>query len=343
MGYSALNIGHTDFAFGDDFITAAQRDYGVPVVSSNLFDNATQNPIAPEKLLYSFGSFTVGIIGIVSHNYQQAIEKFNAAGSLSIEVLDETEALRRNVAALQDQANLIIVLADTGIERARQLAANVQGIHIIVCSGGYDITESPIIKNGVYIVKAGTKGEYIGKLTLRIAENGSVLGAEGSVTTLSEDITESDTVVDIIDSYHKGLKAYADELLVVERKNPDQGWYYTGAFVCAPCHVSQSGNWRTTGHQKAFSTLVDRSQDYNPECIECHITGYGYTGGFDLPTTTPDRGNVQCEMCHGPGGEHAETLAVPYGETSEDTCLACHTEDHSPDFDYEVYYDRIKH
>lgn len=343
MGYDAVNIGHTDFVFGDGFILSAPLDYGVPLMSSNLVDSATRATLAPDHLVVSCGPVTVGIIGVVARRYEPVIAKFNVEGSLQIGVRDENEVLRQKIAELAGRADIIVVLADTGLTAAKQLAEDVPGMHVIVCSGGYDQTDSPLVKNGVYIVKVGSKGEGIGQLTLGLGADGDIRGAAGGIVALTAELPEDAEALSIIDAYHKGLKNYADELIRLEQVEPASGWYYAGASACASCHVPQSGQWRGTGHQKAFATLVARSQQYNPDCIACHITGYGYIGGFDLPDTTPGRGDVQCEMCHGPGGEHAETLAVPYGKTEETTCLVCHTEDHSPDFDFEAYKQKIKH
>ena len=65
--------------------------------------------------------------------------------------------------------------------------------------------------------------------------------------------------------------------------------------------------------QQAFSSLIVKNQDYNPECVICHVTGFGYTGGFKRPDQSQDRANVQCEMCHGAGAEHAAQPAPGYG------------------------------
>jgi len=273
MGYTALNIGHTDFTFGDEFILSAPRDFSVPVLSSNLVDNETGAALAPEHMILTYGSFTVGIIGIVAQKYQQAITKFNEGGIHAIGVHDETEKLRQKVAELEGETDVIIALSDTGLEKGVQLAEDVPGIHVIICSGGYDKTRSPIVKNGVYIVEAGSSGECIGKLTLRLDENGRILSGEGSIITLAENVPEGSAVAAIIDSYRKGLKEYADELIVVEQKDPEQGWYYIGAVACAQCHVAQSGQWRGTGHSKAFTALTERSQDLLMATEKC--TNFG--------------------------------------------------------------------
>ena len=51
--------------------------------------------------------------------------------------------------------------------------------------------------------------------------------------------------------------------------------------------------------------------------------------------------NVQCEACHGYGTEHdrsGEWLAA-----ARSSCVVCHDQANSPDFDYETYWSRIAH
>jgi len=61
------------------------------------------------------------------------------------------------------------------------------------------------------------------------------------------------------------------------------------------------------------------------------------------PATTPERWQVGCESCHGPGGSHLEDTQAMYGVIIEDACLDCHTEHDSPEFDYESYLPVVVH
>lgn len=120
---------------------------------------------------------------------------------------------------------------------------------------------------------------------------------------------------------------------------------YVGDETCASCHVAEHAFWETTSHAHAWDTLVERDKEWDRSCVGCHATGYDQPGGSTLGHTE-GLTNVQCEQCHGPGSLHAADPTVtgaPAGvilETSEQTCVGCHNEEHSTTFDYATYLPR---
>lgn len=153
---------------------------------------------------------------------------------------------------------------------------------------------------------------------------------------------------------------------------------YVGAAKCKNCHRSdEAGNqfeaWESSEHSHAFEVLaspeslaaakernIENPQE-SPECLRCHVTGYGepedhFRKGFEMEA------GVQCESCHGPGENHMkarlmaaaaaardpdakqdEYVQVPEDEIISDVgqqvCLECHNEE-SPTFKPFCYYER---
>ncbi len=118
--------------------------------------------------------------------------------------------------------------------------------------------------------------------------------------------------------------------------------HYVGSETCADCHQEQVTYWKTTVHAKAWKTLVDRGQQFDYDCIGCHVTGYDKPGGASLGHNETLR-DVQCETCHGPGSIHAEKggtekpMAIQL-KPADDLCATqCHTKEHSDTFDLVPY------
>ncbi len=101
------------------------------------------------------------------------------------------------------------------------------------------------------------------------------------------------------------------------------GANYVGAKTCKACHIKQYKSWEQTTMAKSFENLkpgvkaeekkkagLDPNKDYTGDknCLKCHTTGYGKQGGFKSLADTPDLINVQCESCHGPGGDFKEVM-----------------------------------
>jgi Cytochrome c554 and c-prime len=117
---------------------------------------------------------------------------------------------------------------------------------------------------------------------------------------------------------------------------------YTGMEACADCHAEASAFWSKTRHAAAWKTLEDRGQQFDFDCIGCHVTGWDKPGGSNLGHNSTLR-NVQCETCHGPGSIHVAKGGLDKPATikrapANDLCASqCHTKEHSDTFQLEPY------
>jgi hypothetical protein len=110
---------------------------------------------------------------------------------------------------------------------------------------------------------------------------------------------------------------------------------YIGIEACTNCHEEPKKVWDATKHAKAYETLSSQFKEYNLDCVSCHVTGYDKAGGSTV-THVAELKNVQCEVCHGPGENHAkapEKVRVPIVKPSADSCLSCHHPPHVHTFD----------
>lgn len=112
---------------------------------------------------------------------------------------------------------------------------------------------------------------------------------------------------------------------------------YLSESTCRGCHPTAHDGVADTGHARAFSTIKNIGQGANPNCLPCHTVGYGMPGGFVSEATTPLLAGVQCENCHGPGGNHVadpgNPLATPVISQAATLCGGCHNDFHHPTFD----------
>ncbi len=338
MSYDGLNLGGNEFLFGTSFILDTAAQFGLPLISANVVYEDNGTTIAAASRVLSAGDVRVGVAGIVSRNSADDI-----LNSGDLQVMEEATALQAEVDRIRDTTELIVVMANTGLDAAKALAESVSDIDVIIAGRGTDETAMYLKINGVYIVKAGYAGRNIGRLDLVLDGQKNILSASGEIVGLDQTVPEDDGILALLEAFHESLKDYRDELFDIEQKEPAEGGNYAGMEACIACHAGPYEQWRSTDHAKAIDSLEQSGQDYNPECVYCHVNGFGFTGGFERPDSSPEKANVQCEMCHGAGGKHLEDTGEPYGEISRLTCVVCHTGDKSPGFDYETYYQLVKH
>ena len=104
---------------------------------------------------------------------------------------------------------------------------------------------------------------------------------------------------------------------------------YVGMEKCKECHPEHVQSYYSWKYSKNFRIIKMRKKDNDPDCLLCHTTGYGKSGGFSSVRETPGMINKQCESCHGPASlhlmaptkrEHQETLSIP-----QNVCTSCHS------------------
>ena len=94
-------------------------------------------------------------------------------------------------------------------------------------------------------------------------------------------------------------------------------------------------------HSQVRKTIRNKGQNFEPECLSCHTTGYQHKNGYSDQAPYNRLSGVQCEACHGYGTEHARDGR--WRAQAKDSCTTCHDEENSPNFDYATYWEKIKH
>ncbi len=140
--------------------------------------------------------------------------------------------------------------------------------------------------------------------------------------------------------------------------NAEEAHKYIGAKKCKMCHMKEYKVWEGLKMAKAHETLkaenntrTKKDETQNPECIKCHVTGFG-KGGYEIGKADPDLLGVQCEACHGPGSDYQKMEVMKDKEKAiaagliiptEAACKECHTPEFSPDFDFAKASKEIEH
>ena len=57
------------------------------------------------------------------------------------------------------------------------------------------------------------------------------------------------------------------------------GDHFLGEKNCRRCHEAEYNMYSSQDHARAFATLTKNQRDSSPECLPCHVVGYGQPGG----------------------------------------------------------------
>lgn len=209
-----------------------------------------------------------------------------------------------------------------------------------------------------------TKGQGIitGELSASgklIPNNNETVPAGLSLTWLRVSFEDAPELTDTFRNYDSAVKElFFTNLDRMDKQREESP--FVGNQVCAGCHLETVAIWKESRHAHAFATLQNKAKHFDPECLACHVVGLkpwvlpenssadarkfeGATGFLSMEIT-PHLKNVQCENCHGPAKAHLKNSVIkPANNDPKSACVICHQGSHSPAFNFETYWPKIKH
>ena len=262
---------------------------------------------------------------------------------------DPVAAARRVIPELKQKADLIVVLAYLSQGQARLLATQNPDINTIIGANQINGTDEAQHFSSTTIVYAANQTKHLGELRYYVKADGAMGDQINRFVGLDKELPEDAGALVAVnaarDEFTAEQKKGAEQLAKTVPANVQQTpvGNFVGAETCAGCHQAAYDIWKASGHAHAMATLEQKNQQFDNECVKCHVVAFE-KGGFQSLATTPQLANVQCESCHGPGKDHLARPAKGFGvmKTPAD-CLQCHTQPNSPDFNFATYWPKIKH
>ncbi len=326
--------------------------------------------------------FKIGITSVMSESRRKEVipdRTAEEAAAADIQWLDPTESLTRvEQQFASEEVQFRVLLSQSSVEESKALAEKFPQFNLIVTTEGYgDGERKTELIGSTQLLQVGEKGKYAGVVGIYPDDAANPIRFE-LVTLSGAHFGESESMIQLMQAYQDRLK---DEQIVATEPavaHPS-GAQYVGAETCGECHTKAYEIWQNTAHAHAFESLdpshkhtgferlngVLRTHD--PECLACHVTGWDpkeylrFRSGFineDMAISDDEKvlqsllANNQCENCHGPGSLHIEQIEAGNIEAAkplvkvalqESTCVKCHDGENSPDFNFEKYWEEVKH
>jgi hypothetical protein len=317
------------------------RTSSIPWTCCNVL-NELGTAVLPEYRTVRIGDAIVGIVGWLASSGSLCNRKVLAGGIVPY-VHDESPArLKKAIDQARSKADVIVVVGDIGHWWLRDNREALDSCDIVVTADIFRADKETLaLPAGSYLRRFPPKVYNIGQTVILSAGSGpsgqalfeqNIDSGDWSATSasLSEEVDPDEEIEALIRAHMADARILLEE---IERYLP-QDIEFVGSKECRPCHQAYYNDWSATRHAQAMNTLRARYRDMSPECVKCHVTGYGYNNGYAQEHNRDALAGVQCEACHGPGSKH-----IASGRTDEiirqpnvEMCFECHDEEHSDQF-----------
>jgi hypothetical protein len=391
LGYKAMALGPEElsmerleagFLFTQAQAGADKGQEGPAFVNANveftLFKDPGLRPAAPAKIVVVNGH-RIGVTAIFGKTLVAAL--FGEAGDPQIKVNDPAKSLPAAIAELKrEKAEVLILLSHAEKSESVELAKKFPEFQIVATARGPEDGEDTAEHIGnTLLVTVGQKGKHVAIVGYYPDDQKRAFRYE-LVDLDKERFKDTPKMLDRMREYQHMLEANYDAVLKDFARPPSpNGDQFAGVEKCKDCHKKAYAVWKDSKHAHAYETLITGREgtknpiprNHDPECINCHTTGWDpqgvfpYISGFYSLEKTPQLKDQQCENCHGPAAKHVElelawkrdqksvkkadldaarvraTLKV--ADIQKTLCYKCHDLDNDPNFTFDEYWGQVKH
>lgn len=199
IGYDAMVIGNNEgLSYTREQLDSMLADFSIPIVCANMIGRQERQP--PSWMSTSWKTTKSGIrVGVIG--FTAAFNEYY--GLLGWDALEPISIAQEQVNRLRQDVDVLIVLSHLGLKYDERLAAQVNGIDLILGGHTHHLLESPIKIGDTTIAAAGKFGQHVGHLELTFPNGGSdrVRITGGSLSTSG---MERDRVADrLIAAYYE--------------------------------------------------------------------------------------------------------------------------------------------
>ena len=349
MKYDALNIGQREAHLSAARLHNLKDTSPVPMLSANLLDKTSGQPIFDSYRVVERGAYRVAIIGVID---PRGMEHDLGEGL----VIGEMEtAIERCLVELRDKADVVVLLAFTDEATLAQLADQFYECQVILGGKVTQPAQHLVMENRSVISYVTNESRALGILRLKLAKDALPEVTRNEIRLLRDTIPQDPSVSDMVQAYRK--KVRYTKLLVDDPNNLSADMVpgvrtlatYVGTERCVSCHQTAAAIWTTAAHAHAFATLMTRGADADPKCVGCHTVGFGEPSGYLREFGATKLVNVGCESCHGPGSLHVlekesgTSAGFIFRPLDAGDCMKCHHGEFSRPFKWDQFWPLIKH
>lgn len=202
-GYSALNVAARELKGGVKSLREYAKVLDAPLISSNIVPQDGETPIWKPWVIQQIGDLRVAVLGVVSPKFLD-IETLTNQG---VDVHPMVPSLQKLLPEVRAQADLVVLLANTGLAGARRIASQFHNDIDLILVGrdsyqSYDYEKV----NDTYLFKNSRNGQHLNVIKCYMAQNhlGKVVE---DLVPLDDSIKTGMTFVEPILKYKQEVRA----------------------------------------------------------------------------------------------------------------------------------------
>jgi 2',3'-cyclic-nucleotide 2'-phosphodiesterase (5'-nucleotidase family) len=229
LGYDAMAVGNHEFNFGLDVLWKVKREAEFPILAANLRQKYKKGvEYFRPYVIKQVAGVRVGIVGFVTPGVPRWEIPAHYRGYEFEPIVD---AARRVIPEVRKQADLVVVLAHSGLGRDPEtgqafpqdeisgenavvpLAEEVPGIDIILFGHTHlEVPEKMI--HGVLLVQAKNWGQSLARVDVQMEHDAAgrwhVAGKHSGTIAVTDAVAADPEIIKLAEPYHRATQAYLD-------------------------------------------------------------------------------------------------------------------------------------
>ncbi len=229
-GIAAECLGNHEFDLGAEHLRQYVAAASHPILAANLNEKADGRAVTAASHVFEVNGLRVGVIGLLLDDLAGVVAR-TSLEPFAIE--DAATTARAQIAALEEQTDVLVLLTHMGVEADSVLATRVAGADVIVGGHSHTRLHQPRRVNDVLIVQAGEHLKNLGMLTLAIDGKRVVAYSDTLLELVATDMRQTNNVALLCDSLEVAIQAQYGQVIGTLAE-PWKHGYYMGSNV---------GNW----------------------------------------------------------------------------------------------------
>tara|TARA_R110002051_G_scaffold83650_9_gene148355 strand:+ start:34179 stop:35873 length:1695 start_codon:yes stop_codon:yes gene_type:complete len=211
LGTDAMTS-HWEFTLGiDRVMEIVENELNFPFLGANIFDTEWDERVFEPYKMFERGGVQIAVIGqafpympIANPKWMFPDLSFGVRQDNIAELVQEVRAAG---------ATLVVLLSHNGFDVDRKLAANVDGIDVILTGHTHDALPEPVLVNKTYLIASGSHGKFVTRLDLDVRD-GEMKGIKHRLIPVFTDVIAPDPeMTTLVEAERAPYKAELEEVI----------------------------------------------------------------------------------------------------------------------------------